>query len=157
METLTMIALRTVVVYVYLLILVRIVGKNGLAETNALQFVLALVIGDLIDDFLWGEVGAAQFGVATASLALTHWLLTLARVRMPLLARALNSPARLVVRDGRVDRANLRRERINRAELLEGLRLRGVESPAQARAARVEPDGRVSVLLAPATQSTPKN
>lgn len=62
------IALRCAFTFVFLLILLRLTGKHSLAQATAFDFVLALILGDLIDDVLWKEVPVVQFVVAAAVL-----------------------------------------------------------------------------------------
>ena len=70
---LTGIAARAIVAYVALLVLVRASGKQSIRHGTTLQFVIALVIGDMIDDAIWAEVSLAKFLVAIVTLFLTHW------------------------------------------------------------------------------------
>jgi len=42
--------------YVFLLAILRASGKRTIAQGTTLDFVVALVLGDLIDDALWAEV-----------------------------------------------------------------------------------------------------
>jgi uncharacterized membrane protein YcaP (DUF421 family) len=57
------------------------------------------------------------------------------------------TPAPLtLVRNGRVDHANLRREMLSMEELESKLRLEGVEKLADVKIARLEPDGEISVI-----------
>ena len=55
------IAVRAVSTYVFLLLLLRLAGKRAIKEAAAFDFVLALIIGDMIDDAVWSNVPFAQF------------------------------------------------------------------------------------------------
>ena len=57
------IAVRAAFAYVFLLAMVRLSGKQAVGHGTVMEFVLALVFGDMVDNFLWAEVGAAQFVV----------------------------------------------------------------------------------------------
>jgi uncharacterized membrane protein YcaP (DUF421 family) len=72
---------RCLVAYGFLLFLLRLAGKRTLHEGTAFEFVLALLIGDLVDDAIWREVPMAQFAVATATLVLTKLALTMHKLR----------------------------------------------------------------------------
>jgi uncharacterized membrane protein YcaP (DUF421 family) len=65
------IAIRCLMAYVFLLALLRLAGKRTVREGTAFDFVLSLIMGDLIDDPIWSEVPVAQFVVATTTLILT--------------------------------------------------------------------------------------
>jgi uncharacterized membrane protein YcaP (DUF421 family) len=71
------IGLRSVVAYLILLFLLRVAGKRTVKQVSTFDFVLALIVGDLIDDAIWAEVPIAQFVVASATLLLMKLLMTL--------------------------------------------------------------------------------
>ena len=66
------IVIRVVFAYVVLLVLVRLSGKRAVKQSNAFDFALALILGDLIDDVVWAEVAVAQFVAATSVLMIAH-------------------------------------------------------------------------------------
>ena len=70
------IAVRTVLCYLFLLGLVRASGKRGVKQVTPFDFVLVLILGDLVDDALWAEVPFAQFVVAASTLVLTKLTMT---------------------------------------------------------------------------------
>src|ERR671925_491750 len=111
------IAVRVVFAYVVLLALMRFTGKRVVSEAGARDFVVALIIGDLIDDLMWGEVGAAKFAAATGSIVLTGLLVALATYASPAAARILEGGPELVLRDGEPVRPGMRTERVSEEEL----------------------------------------
>jgi hypothetical protein len=50
------IAARAVFAYIVLLVLVRLSGKHRVTQANPFDFSLSLILGDLVDDPIWGEV-----------------------------------------------------------------------------------------------------
>jgi uncharacterized membrane protein YcaP (DUF421 family) len=75
------IAVRALAAYVFLLILLRIAGKRAIRHGSPFDFVLALVIGDLVDNAIWAEVPMLQFVVAASTLVLMKLVLTVRRLR----------------------------------------------------------------------------
>jgi uncharacterized membrane protein YcaP (DUF421 family) len=75
------IVLRAVFAYTFLLIMVRLSGKQIVAHGTTVDFVLALVFGDLVDDLLWAEVAAAQFVAGAGTLFLTAGFCAVAKHR----------------------------------------------------------------------------
>ena len=76
------IAIRCLIAYVYLLVVMRLAGKRALRHAHPFDFVLALILGDLVDDALWADVPIAQFVVATATLVFMKISLTAHKLRM---------------------------------------------------------------------------
>ena len=78
---LTGIAVRAFVAYVVLLSMVRATGKQSIRHGTTFQFVIALIIGDLVDNAIWAEVSLLQFLVAVVTLFVTHWAIEYANYR----------------------------------------------------------------------------
>jgi uncharacterized membrane protein YcaP (DUF421 family) len=81
------VAARTMFAYVFLLVSLRVSGKRTVAQGSAGEFVMALVLGDLVDDLVWTEVGVLQFVVAAATLVISQAVLAAFRVRGQLATR----------------------------------------------------------------------
>jgi uncharacterized membrane protein YcaP (DUF421 family) len=75
------IVVRAAFAYVFLLVMIRLSGKQTVAHGSTVDFVLALVFGDLVDDLVWAEVAAAQFVAAAGTLFLCSALWGLGRAR----------------------------------------------------------------------------
>ena len=70
---LTSIVARAIFAYLALLVFVRASGKQSVRHGTTFQFVIALVMGDMVDDAIWAEVSLAEFLVGVTSLFATHW------------------------------------------------------------------------------------
>lgn len=145
------IALRAAFGYAVLLALLRVSGKRTVAQGTPFDFVLALILGDMIDDLLWAEVPAARFTVAVGTLTVVHTVVSLACGRSDRLARLLEGAPAQVVRQGRAERKGLRAERISDRELERMLRADGVpeENWAEVRLATVEVSGQPTLTREP--------
>jgi uncharacterized membrane protein YcaP (DUF421 family) len=76
------IAVRCLITYFFLLIVMRLAGKRVLRHAHPFDFVLALILGDLVDDAVWAEVPVAQFVVATATLVFMKLSVTAHKLTM---------------------------------------------------------------------------
>ena len=81
-------AARALFAYALLLVLIRLAGKRTVKHGSALDFTIALVVGDLVDDMIWAEVPVSQFVVAAGVLFTVHIIFDVARFRS---ARSLKS------------------------------------------------------------------
>jgi uncharacterized membrane protein YcaP (DUF421 family) len=141
------IAVRVLFAYVVLLALMRFSGKRLVSEAGARDFVVALIIGDLIDDLMWGEVGAAQYAAATGGIVLTGLLVALAAYASPGAGRILEGRPQLVLRDGEPVRPGMRAERVGEEELATLLRQQCIDRERWVEIDRawVEVNGELSV------------
>lgn len=142
------IALRAVIVYVFLLAVLRVSGKRLLAEATGMQFVLAIIVGDLIDDALFASVPLAQFVVAAGTLTFLELLIAVTAFHDMRVWRFMEGEPPILLQNGMPRRGVKRHERINRKELASLLRLRGISAAqwAEIKRARIEEGGILAVI-----------
>jgi uncharacterized membrane protein YcaP (DUF421 family) len=143
------ILLRVVFAYIFILILLRLSGKRGIAQAASFDLVLALILGDLFDDLFWAEVPASQFVVAAGTLLLLQGFIALGSHMSEAFSRIVCSPAEVFMRNGRLIEPAMRREQMNEKDAEMMLRQQSGltrERWAEVESARIEQNGRPSVL-----------
>jgi uncharacterized membrane protein YcaP (DUF421 family) len=75
------ITIRVLAAFIFLMALLRLSGKRTIYQGTAFDFVLALVLGDMIDNAIFNEVPFAEFAVGAITLVGTKLLLTLHKGR----------------------------------------------------------------------------
>ena len=75
------ILVRALFAYVVLLALVRVGGKRLVRHASTFDFTLSMILGDMADDLIWGEVDASVFAVGAGVLFLIHTAFDLLRFR----------------------------------------------------------------------------
>jgi uncharacterized membrane protein YcaP (DUF421 family) len=151
-----MTALRAVGVYVLMLTVIRATGKRTIGNFTAFDLLVALMLGDLVDEIIYGDVtfvhGALAIVVVAGMKSLTAFLSYSSR-RME---KVLEGEPVLIIKDGRLDRGGLRHERLNELDVKAALRLEGIEDMKEVRLAYVESDGEISFILQPWAQPVQK-
>jgi uncharacterized membrane protein YcaP (DUF421 family) len=133
--------------YWFLFVLFRLVLRRDTGAVGMADVLVLTMISDAAQNGMSGDYRSVPEGmVVVGTLVAWTWLLDVATARSALLRRILQPPEVLLVRDGRVLHANLRRESMAEADLLAKLREQGVEKPAQVRRAYMEADGQISVI-----------
>ena len=73
-------ALRAVGVYVLVLVVVRLMGKRTVGNFSAFDLLVALMIGEVVDEMIYGDVSMLQGAIPIVVVALLHeanaWLST---------------------------------------------------------------------------------
>jgi uncharacterized membrane protein YcaP (DUF421 family) len=154
-KMLLQIAIRIVFVYVYFAFLVRVLGKREIGTFSPIDFVVALVLGDLAGNVVFNEVTLMEGAVAGGTLALAHFANATLSYHFPLWDRIVGGTATLLVKDGAIQEAGLRAQRMNRDELYSHLREVGIDDTdlPEIAAARLETDGRITVIRKPEERS----
>lgn len=147
------VALRTTIIYAYALLLVRFVGKRGLGQMSAFDFIIVIALGSAVGDpMFYPEVPLVHaMAVITVVVVLQRVvsLITEKSIRAQTLVEG--DPVRLVY-EGVIDCKLLGEEQLRREELFSSLRLAGVTQLGQVARAYIEPSGHISVMKSP----TPK-
>ena len=141
-----MTAARAAAVYVLLLVIIRTLGRRTVGNFSAFDLLVALMLGEVADEMIYGDVRFVQGTVAMVaigSLAFGESLLCYWDKGMEAI---LEGKPVLVVKQGRFHRPGMRRERMNEKDVLGALRMQGVRDMREVEFAVVEHDGSVSVV-----------
>ena len=121
-------ALRTAAVYGALLVLLHVSGKRGLAQLNSFDFVVLLLLSNVVQNAIIGPDNSLAGGLLGAAIliAVNQLLVRLAFMN-PRFGKALQGGATVVAVDGKIDARKLRRLAVTHEELIAGLRRQGLE------------------------------
>ena len=141
------IVMRATVMFFILFLLIRLLGKRELGQMTPFEFVVLVVLGDLIQQ----GVTHNDFSLTGATLAIctfAFWALILSWTTylFPRAKDLLDGAPRVVVRDGEIVRENLRRDRLTRDEILSEMRLAGIGRMSDVAWAILEPQGKMSFI-----------
>jgi len=140
------VCMRAVVVFFVLIAYLRIAKKRFLGQPTAFDAILVIVIGSISSRAI---SGTAPFGASlagTLTLIVLHWLVSYASLYLPWLSGLVKGHSTVIIRNGTVDEKALRAAHMTEDDLAEDLREAGVSSPGQAREARLERSGNLSVI-----------
>ena len=141
------IVLRATAMFVLLYALIRLLGKRELGQMTPFEFVLLVVMGDLIQQGVTHNDFSLTGGMlAIGTFAFWALLLSWLTYLFPRLKNALEGEPRVVVKHGQIIEENLRRDRLTRDEILSEMRLAGIAHLADVRWAILEPQGKISFI-----------
>lgn len=142
------VAIRCLVTFIFLLIMLRMAGKKVISQSTAFDFVLSLIVGDLVDDILFWEVPASQFVIAVASLVLADLSVKLIGYRSAAFDFLINGRPTILFQDSKPIQAGLHTEWIHPADLRALLRINGFDEQTEKdiKIAVMEDSGELSVL-----------
>lgn len=140
---------RTVLVYGALLVGLRLAGKREIGQMTAFDLVVILLIANAVQNAMVGPDTSLTGGlVAAAALLVANFATAELRDHIPLLRRVVEGTPTLLIHDGQFVEEHLRREHIDRDEVLMALREHGVNDPSEVHTAVLEVDGSISVVPA---------
>ena len=142
------IALRTVLVYFFLVLGMRLMGKRQLGQMQLSELVTALLLSEIAVLPVTDTAVPLSYSLLPAGLVLTlEVMLPALSARFSLASDLLDGrPAMLICR-GKLDQKALLSLRMSVEELLSELRLQGVGDLSDVDYAILEPNGRLSIIL----------
>lgn len=149
-------ALRATLVYYFLLLVVRILGKRSIGAISAFDLVVALMLGEMVDSIIFGDVPLAKGLLALCVVAVWHFVTEWGSARSQRIDRLTAGEPALVIDKGRIQHKVLAHERLNEAELLAQMRLQGIDNVAEVEAGRVETNGHISFIHTEAARPAQK-
>ncbi|WP_285293992.1 DUF421 domain-containing protein [Aureimonas altamirensis] len=149
------IVLRATAMFAILFLLLRLLGKRELGQMTPFEFVVLVVMGDLIQQ----GVTHNDFSLTGATLAIVtfaFWGLVLSWVTylFPRAEKLLDGEPRIVIRDGCLIEDNLRRDRVTRAEVESEMRQAGIAAMEDVAWGILEPQGKFSFIRRDTTASS---
>jgi uncharacterized membrane protein YcaP (DUF421 family) len=141
------VALRTAIVYIFLVVAIRISGKREVGQMSVLELVVILIMSDAVQNSMVGENVSIWGGLVAVTILLTlDFALRSVSLRWPRVRKAIQGEPRLLVRDGKILDGALREEDIGRDEVEAAVRAHGIERVDQVALAVLETDGSISVI-----------
>lgn len=133
--------------YLLVLAMLHFGGKHALAKTNAYGLVVTVALGSaLASAVLTRQVSLADGVFAIGLLLGLQYLLSTLISRFSWVGSRLTQEPTLLVRDGRMLRQAMRKERVTDSEVLAAIRKHGIDSIEAVAAVVLETDGSFSVI-----------
>ena len=144
---------RAVILYLALILAVRLMGKRQIGQLEPTEFVVAILIADLASVPMQDEGIPLLSGLIPilVVLALELLLSVLVYRSIPLRRFFCGKPV-ILMENGKLRQADLKKTRVNPDELVEFLRLQGITDLSTVQYAILETNGSISALLYPKYQ-----
>lgn len=151
-ESLTTIewALRGIIAFFFLLTVAKLLGQRAISQLRLLDFVIALVIGNIIAHPLSDEhLGLKGSIITTIVLVALYFCCLFGTLNFPYLRKFTDNSPIIVIQNGKILYKGLKKARISIDVLLEELREVKVEDVKKVALANWEANGKISVFLHP--------
>ena len=138
---------RTMVVYLVVLGLLRIAGKRELGQMSPADLVVILIIANAVQNAMnGGDVSLIGGLVSAATLVGMNLLLGRLGRGIPVLGRLVVEEPTLVLQDGEPIKKNMESEHVDVADIEMAAREHGIADLNEVAAAILEVDGSISII-----------
>jgi len=139
---------RAVIVYAFMLLMLRLTGKRQIGQLAPFDLVLLLVLSNAVQNAMNGGDNSVLGGVLSAlSLLGLNWLISWSTFRNKRLARMIEGKPEVLVHNGHIYQDVMLRQQLTQSELDAALRAAGCADVSHVHFAILENNGQISVRL----------
>lgn len=143
------IAVRTTIVYVYALVLLRWLGSRTIGQLSTIEFLLVIALGSAVGDAMfYPDVPLLHALLVITVVVVANKGLDVLIARNGAAERAIDGTAEEAIRNGVVCRRFLESTTLSESELFQQLREHGIEHLGEIAHAYLETDGVLTVFRA---------
>ncbi len=148
--------IRSIILYVAVLISLRVMGKGEIAEMNCFDLVITLLIAEVASTPMENNDIPLLYGIASLiGLVFIQTVISVISLKFRSISRFVSGKPSILINKGKIDYKILKKEKITIDELLEQLRVQGYFNIKYVQYALLETDGNLSVVPTTNYNSTP--
>jgi uncharacterized membrane protein YcaP (DUF421 family) len=140
-------AARGSAMYLGLFLFLRVMGRRQGGSISTADVLVIVLLADAAQNGMAHEYQSVTEGFALV-LTILFWDFAIdwLSFHVPALRPLLNPPALCLIKNGVLQRRNMRKELVTLDEIMAHLREQGIESLEEVRVAQIEEDGNISVV-----------
>ena len=139
--------LRAVMVYGFLIIMLRLTGKRQIGQLAPFDLVLLLVLSNALQNSMNGGDNSVVGGyISAATLIAVNAAIGYLTYKSKTIEGFIEGHPRVLIHNGKLYPEALRNERLTHHELMSALRSGGCSCIEEVRSAILEPDGEITVI-----------
>ena len=141
------ITLRSVAVYFFMIIALRIFGKKELSQLNTADVILILLISNSVQNAMVGADTSLYGGmIAAFSLFFINFIFKKVMLKSKFIKGLVQDKPEILIHNGKTEFKTLARLGITSEELEEAMREHGIEYYKDVKLAMFEIDGNISII-----------
>src|SRR5919109_1943949 len=140
-------ALRSIVVFFFIFILTRVVGRRELSTLEPFDLILLIVLGDAVQQSLTqDDYSVTGAFIVISTIAVLQVGLSYLNFRVPRLRLLIDGEPIVIIQDGQVIEGNARRERLTLEDIAEAARLQQIAKLEDVQWAVLETSGELTFI-----------
>ena len=141
------IAAKSAVIYVFVILGLRLVGKRELGQISNYDLALIVILANAVQNALVGKDNTLFGGITSAAtLLMLNRAFTWLVVQSPELRHWIEGEPVLIVRDGKLLKDRMKKEGLTREHIMAAMREHGIGELDKVQMAVLEVDGTISIV-----------
>ncbi len=138
--------IRPILVYAFLVILLRIFGKRELAQLNPFDLVVLLSLSNTVQNAIIGDDNSVSGGmIGAVTLLVTNYIVVRFLFRHRRLDQLMEGKPSMLIREGHINKKEMAKELLTTAELQSVIRRQGFDGIHDIETCILEPGGAFSL------------
>jgi uncharacterized membrane protein YcaP (DUF421 family) len=138
---------RTLIVYVFLLVGLRLAGKREMGQLNPFDFVVLLLLSNTVQNAIIGNDNSLLGGlIGATALLIVNWFVVRFLYTHPAFARLVEGDPDFLIHNGRIVPSRLKKELITHEELEAAARRQGIDGLNKVQSCRLEVGGALTFV-----------
>jgi len=139
--------LRGLIIYLFLIILLRLTGKRQVGQMSPFDLVLLLVLSNAVQNSMNGGDNSVLGGMISAvTLVVANWIVATVTYRSKKMEALVEGRPEVLVHNGKLFQKTLDHAKLTHHEVMASLREAGCASIEDVQCAFLENDGSISVI-----------
>ena len=140
-------AFRSAVIFFFVFLLMRIVGRRELSSLEPFDLILLVVLGDSVQQAVTqDDYSVTGAFIVVSTIALLQVFMSYLNFRVPRLRPIIDGEPIVIVQDGKVIEGNARRERLTLDDIAEAARIQQIASLDDVQWAVLETSGELTFI-----------
>lgn len=145
--------IRSILVYFFVIMVIRLLGKRQLGEMEPSEFVVSMLIADLAATLMQEvDIPISASIIPIVTVLLLELLLSMLAYRYIAIRKLFCGKPVILMENGKILQDSLRKTRVTPDELTEHLREKGIVDLSTVKYAILETNGQISALIDPTYQ-----
>ena len=142
--------IRSIILYIALLISLRVMGKGEIAEMNSFDLVITFLLAEVASIPMENNNIPILYGIASiTALTFMQTFISYFALKNKKMRNLLSGKPSILINKGKIDYEQLKKERISIYEILEQLRIQGYFNLKDVQYAILETSGDLSIVPSP--------
>ena len=142
--------LKAFILYIFIILLMRIMGKKEIGQLQPFELAITLIIADLMVIPMQNPgIPLINGIIPVLVMTFSQMLFSYLTVKNEKIQQIVSGKPTIMIKNGKLIEENLIEQNYNITEMLEQLRLNGVEKIEDVECAMLETNGQMSVILKP--------
>lgn len=139
--------IRAAIIYIYVFVLIKILGQRSMLSLSPIDFLFGVIIGDIVGEPLSdGEADLSGPLVAASFIGGTHLFLSYIALKLPRFRRIIEDEPIILIEKGIILHEQLRKAKVTLDALLMDLRFNNAIDLTEVDYAILESNGQISVI-----------